>query len=40
MKEEKLTNNGIEKLIGGVNGVIVQLLAVAIKNRNGQKFYG
>jgi hypothetical protein len=40
MKEDKLTDNGIEKLIGGINGVVVQALGVAKKTKNGQQFYG
>lgn len=40
MKEDHLTINAIDKLIGGVNGVVVQFTNVAEKVKNGQKFYG
>ena len=38
--ENKLTDNGIEKLVGGISGVIVQALNVVKKNKNNQNFYG
>jgi hypothetical protein len=40
MREERLTDNGIDKLIGSISGVVVQVLALAEKCRNNQKFYG
>ena len=40
MKEEKLTDNAIDKILGGINGTIVQLIAVNKKTKNRQQYYG
>ena len=39
MKENKLSDNGIEKLLGSITGIIVQALAVAKKVKNNQNYY-
>lgn len=40
MKEDKLTENGVDKLVGGINDVVMQAIAVTKKEKNGQQFYG
>ena len=39
MKENKLSDNGIDKLLGNITGIIVQALAVIKKVKNNQNFY-
>ena len=39
MKAETLTENGIEKLLGGVNGVVVQVLNSSLKSNRNQSYF-
>ena len=39
MKENKLSDNGIEKLLGSITGIVVQALAVTKKVKNNQNYY-
>lgn len=40
MKEERLSENGVEKLIGDIPGVVVQVLSLQEKTKNNQRFFG
>lgn len=39
MQESKLTVNGIDKLFGKMDSIIVQLSSVVFKYKNNQHFY-
>lgn len=39
MKADTLTENGIEKLLGGVNGVVVQVLNNSLKSNRNQSYF-
>ena len=40
MQENKLTDNGIDKVLGGVNGVVVQVLKLVEKKKKGTDYFG
>jgi hypothetical protein len=39
MKDDKLTDNGIDKLVGGIFGVTLQVLNVIKKKKGNKDFY-
>jgi hypothetical protein len=39
MKADTLTDNGIEKLLGGVAGVVVQVLNSCLKSNRNQNYF-
>jgi len=39
MKTDNLTDNGIEKLLGGVAGVVVQVLNNSLKSNRNQNYF-